>query len=688
MNPGSLRAFVQSGAGRRDTARIVGALRSATPALVFGLRFWTAVCLALYIAFWLQLDDAFWAGTSAAIVCQPNLGASLRKGWFRMVGTAIGATVIVILTGCFPQQREGFLVGLALWCAACGLFATLLRNFAGYGAALAGITAAIIASDELGAVGGASGDVFILAVTRASEICIGIVCAGVVLAGTDFGGTRQRLALQLAALSAEIVEGLVGSLALVGPEQSTTRPARRELVRRVSELDPIIDQALGESSELRLHSPTLQAAMEGLVAALAGWRTVAFHLELSRGDRARREANTVFENVAPELRSRPEQAQATNWMIDPSSERRACAATVRRLTSLPADTPSLRLLADNTAEALIGIRCALKGLVLIVEPDRTVRESRSRWLGVADWLPALVNVVRILVVVVAVELFWIATAWPNGAQTVAFAAIAVIVFSPRADQAYTITMGIMIGAIIAAALAAIVKFAILPEVETFAGFSVALGLVLVPAGALMYWRQAPIFIALTVYLVPLIGPENQMNYDTQQFYNQALAIISGIGVAAVSFRLLPPLPPELRTRRLLSFTLRDLRRLAAGPVPWTVHDWERRLHVRLSALPAQADLSQFAELLAALSLGMEIIKLRRCVNRSGHEAELDAALDALAGGDRSVVNEYLALFDKRLAAQPGTGPGARVRLRARGSILGMSEVLNQYAAYFDFGGAK
>ena len=52
------------------------ALRSATPALLFGLRLWAAVCLALYVAFWLQLDNAYWAGTSAAIVSQPSLGAS------------------------------------------------------------------------------------------------------------------------------------------------------------------------------------------------------------------------------------------------------------------------------------------------------------------------------------------------------------------------------------------------------------------------------------------------------------------------------------------------------------------------------------------------------------------------------------------------------------------------------------
>jgi uncharacterized membrane protein YccC len=692
MNPGSLRASVRSGANGRDItqilARIVDALRSVAPALLFGLRLWTAVCLALYIAFWLQLDNAFWAGTSAAIVCQPSLGASLRKAWFRMIGTTVGATVIVILTAWFPQARDSFLLGLALWCAACGLLATLLRNFAAYAAALAGITAAIIASDELGAVGGANGDAFILAVARASEICIGITCAGVVLAGTDFGAARQRLALLIATISAEIVGGLARTFLLVGPEQSKTRPARRDLVRRVGELDPVIDEALGESSDLRPHSPTLQAAVEGLVAALSGWRTVAFHLELSRGDRIRRQADIVLENIPTELRSLSEPAQAASWTADPSRGRKACAMTVRTLTGLPADTPSLRLLADRTAEALIGIRCALNGLVLLVDPVRNVLESRSAWFRVPDLLPAFVNAMRIFVTIGVAELFWIATAWPSGAQAVVFAAIAVIMFSPRADQAYTITIGLMSGACVAAVLAAIVKFAILPEVETFAGFSIVLGVVLVPIGMLVFQRQTPVFVAMTVFLLPLIAPANQMSYDTQQFYNAALAIITGIGIAAVSFRLLPPLSPDLRTRRLLALTLRDLRHLAAAPTRWTVNGWESRLYGRLSALPGQAEPQQFAQLLAALSLGTEIIRLHRLARRFGHEAELDAVLGALARGERSTVNQGLDLLDKRLAAVPATRPGAKVRLRARSSILGMSEVLNQYAAYFGFGAAR
>src|SRR6266446_5219267 len=263
-------------AGGTARWRVAGALRSVGPALLFGLRVWAAVSLALYVAFWLELDNAYWAGTSAAIVCQPSLGASLRKASFRMIGTVFGAVAIVVLTACFPQSRIGFLVGLAVWGAACGFVATILRNFASYGAALAGFTAVVIASDLLGATGGVNGEVFTLAVTRVSEICIGIICAGIVVAGTDFGRARGRLAAQFAALSAEVTAGLSGTLA--GPIGEKTRSTRRDLIRRVIALDPVIDEAIGETSDLRYRLRELLAGVGGLFAALSGWRTVANHL--------------------------------------------------------------------------------------------------------------------------------------------------------------------------------------------------------------------------------------------------------------------------------------------------------------------------------------------------------------------------------------------------------------------------
>src|SRR5260370_15686394 len=210
----------------RYGVNLTDAVTAAGEPLLFGVRLWASVCLALFVAFWLQLDNPFWAGTSAAIVCQPQLGASLRKGWFRMIGTVVGAIVIVLLTAYCPQDRIAYLTLLALWCALCAFVATVLRNFASYAAAVAGYAAAIIAADNLGATGGASSDVFLLAVTRASEICIGIVCAGIVLAGTDLGSTQRRLASSFANLTAEIAGRFARMLALVGPQLPETQTER------------------------------------------------------------------------------------------------------------------------------------------------------------------------------------------------------------------------------------------------------------------------------------------------------------------------------------------------------------------------------------------------------------------------------------------------------------------------------
>ncbi len=293
-------------------------LESAAPALLFSLRLWASVCLALYVAFWLELDTPSWAGATAALMCQPHLGASLRKGWYRLIGTVVGAVAIVVMTACFPQDRMGFFLVLALWGAGCALVANLLRNFASYSAALAGYTVAIIASDQLGAVGGLNGQAFMLAVNRASEIGIGIVCAGVVLAATDLGGARRRLASLFADLSSEIAGRFAGTLADAGAEFDQTQTIRRELVRLVIALDPVIDEALGESSELRYHSPVLQNALDGLVKALASWRTVAVVLARAPPQRARQEANAVLAEVPEMPQATPGRQEATLWLAAPA----------------------------------------------------------------------------------------------------------------------------------------------------------------------------------------------------------------------------------------------------------------------------------------------------------------------------------------------------------------------------------
>ena len=634
----------------------VGAARAAGPPLLFAVRLWVSVCFALYVAFWLQLDNAYWAGTSAAIVCQPQLGASLRKAWFRMVGTIVGAVIIVVLNACFPQDRIAFLTLLALWLAICAFAATLMRNFASYAAALAGYTAAIIAADTLGATGGPDGQVFMLAVTRASEICIGIVCAGIVLAGTDFGAAQRQLTGLFATLAAEITSRFAGMLTLAG-SCLDTRAQRRELARRVIALDPAVDLAIGESSQLRYHSPVLQRAVEGLFAALDGWRTVAAHLSRLPDSAAQQEAEAVLFCLPPALRSAPESASSARWIADPIGLRGACEQGKRRLLALPAGTPSQRLLADQTAKLLAGLVQALDGLILLVDAGRPLRGHRRFRLSVADWAPSLVNGGRAFVAIGAIELFWIVTAWPSGVSAIVFSAVTLLLLSPKGDQAYAGAMAFALGVAGAVPAAAIVKFAVLPGLETFPAFCFALGLCLVPVGFVMVQSRKPLVLAVVTAMgfnfMPLLAPTNEMSYDTAAFYNSALAIVVGCVIAPLSFRLLPPLSPSLRAGQLLALTLRDLRRLAIGPLPRRPEAWQGGLYGRLEALPEQAEPLQRAHLLAALSVGEDIMQLRAISPLLDLGPELGAALAALAQSDCAAATTWLARLDHRLASAPG-----------------------------------
>src|SRR5262249_13235259 len=225
-------------------------------------------------------------------------------------------------------------------------------------------------------------------------------------------------------------------------------------------------------------------------------------------------------------------------------------------------------------------------------------------LHVPDWWPAFVNAGRAFLAISAAELFWIVTAWPNGASAITFTAIVVILLAPRADEAYAFALRFAVGAALGAIGAAIVEFAALPNLETFIGFSIVIGLYLIPVGALLAqpW-QKPVFIAMAYNFVPVLAPANEMPYDPVQFSTAARAMVAGPIGGAMSFRLLPPLSPAFRTHRLLMLTFRDLRRIATDPAPPPREDWEGRMYSRMAALPDAAQPLQRAHPVAAFGVG-------------------------------------------------------------------------------------
>jgi len=102
-------------------------------------------------------------------------------------------------------------------------------------------------------------------------------------------------------------------------------------------------------------------------------------------------------------------------------------------------------------------------------------------------------------------------------------------------------------------------------------------------------------------------------------------------------------------------------------------------------LPDAAEPLQRSQLMAALAVGTEIVQLRRIASRLGLGSELDAALAPFGQGNSAIATARLTQLDDRLAARPEAGSEASLALRARGSILAITEALIDHASYFDAG---
>ncbi len=306
-------------------------LRAATPALLFGLRLWASVCVAFYVAFALELSEPSWAATTAALVCQPVLGASLRKSMFRMIGTVIGAIAIVVLAALFRQDRVSFLVGLALWCAASGFVATLLTQFCGL-------------------------------CRGARRLHRGDYCDRRAWAGRKHERNRLHLrhrsrardlhrhclrrrrarAHRSRTLATKARDGMRGLVERdhgwvhrlfcdrqrqPGPvsSASTRTPAARHRARS--------DDRRGDRRGVRPALSVCGAAaggVAGLMETISAWRKVAFAIEFHGDATTRQEANAVHDQL-PRARLSPD---ATGSTDEPAALRDACCSSVRSADAL------------------------------------------------------------------------------------------------------------------------------------------------------------------------------------------------------------------------------------------------------------------------------------------------------------------------------------------------------------------
>jgi uncharacterized membrane protein YccC len=167
----SLR-YLRVGTSLRDTASAL--LRDLPADAAFALRTSAAALLALYLAMALHLDTPRWAAWTVLTVSIPSLDHAFVKSAYRMIGTIVGAAAGIVIVALFAQRPLAFDLAMALWAGVCAFVGTRVRQYQTYALALTWLTTGIV---SYGSVADPTG-VFIVAVSRAAEVALGIVCAG------------------------------------------------------------------------------------------------------------------------------------------------------------------------------------------------------------------------------------------------------------------------------------------------------------------------------------------------------------------------------------------------------------------------------------------------------------------------------------------------------------------------------
>jgi uncharacterized membrane protein YccC len=210
--------------------------------------------------------------------------------------------------------------------------------------------------------------------------------------------------------------------------------------------------------------------------------------------------------------------------------------------------------------------------------------------------------------------FWIATAWPEGASAIAFAAVASTLFAALDDPTPTIR-NITLLLALCIPLVLLYQFFVLPAIGGFVLLCAVLAFVLIPAGLLMATpAYAPVGLALALGFNVELSLQTSYTADLAAIINSNGAFVLGGVAALIVTRLMRAIGTQASARRLMRAIYRDLADVAAGRAHPTREAWVSRMMDRVALLLYRQPRfeprpqHEFADALEDLRLGVNMIE--------------------------------------------------------------------------------
>ncbi|MHC1480989.1 FUSC family protein [Frateuria aurantia] len=589
-------------------------------AVTFIVKVIAAALIGLWLAMRLDLPDPSITLLTVLLVVNPQSGLVLAKSFYRAIGTVVGALATLALYALVPQERVLFLLGLSVWLGLCVAEAQRNRNFAAYAYVLAGYTACLIG---LPAVDDPT-QVFGRAVSRVSEVMLGILSAGFVSDGLFPKPLREIMLRELDAQYARMLNFC--RHALIGDSSDKELDAAfRGFVGDAVTLESRRSSAIFESPELRAHNGTLLRLNWRFMESGTGlqrlhrWMAHLYRERAAVAADSQRgtELGIVLHRVWVRYRELaevlPEQALPDDVHGLLQLMQRLAQMHARLPGEVVAQRAELRAVSDAAAldydicaelleQLLLELwryteaQVQLKGgsvPMLLIPPAQSDEATASHgFRHHHDNLMGLAAGLRTMLVVLVTAMVWIQTEWDSGITAMIYALMlsGLFAISPQPVAALKLVWR---GFLLAVPVAVLSYSILLPQMDSFA----MLGVVMAPCLGLGAWlltrpKYAAMGAGYNIMLTSSMALTGTMHYDMAHFINTMLGNLFGVSMASLGFAVLIPASSQWQQRRMLLGLRRYAVRACTAPLEGLTAAFESGSRDQLYALLAYPALTK------------------------------------------------------------------------------------------------
>ncbi|ANC41932.1 FUSC family protein [Hafnia alvei] len=540
----------------------------------YALRNAIAMCLALWVAFLLDLDEPYWAFTSAAVVSFPTVGGVISKSIGRIAGSLLGAAASVLIAGQCLNDPWLFTFYIAAWIAVCTYVSNHYQNNVAYAFALAGYTAAIIAFSTAESTD--SMQIFDIAQARVCEVITGLLCGAFMMMLLPSTSDGTNLLTSLRRMHQRLLEH---AAMLWHPETTPEMRASHEgLIGQILTMNILRIQAFWSNHRLRSRNNVLNFLLHRqlrLTSVISSIRRMLVNWP-DRPDALQ----DVLRDIIKELQ-------------DPETNKYRLAKILSRI--YPQDPSDYRL---RTFYLRLRYFCwlYLQGSRWIQHVENSTPEdsfSPPKVHSIArhtDSMESAYNALRTFVVIIIGCAFWMSTQWDEGAGALTITAITCVLYSTSASPMTSLTT--LFKAMVLLSIGCyLAKFGLMIQIDDFWVFCAFLLPVLLTMQLLKLQnpKTAALWGQVIVFMGSFLLVTNPPEYDYGSFVNDNIAKICGVLLAAVAFQILRPSSDKRKSRRIIRALRLDFMDQISRHPQQDESQFESRIYHRISQLNQSKD---------------------------------------------------------------------------------------------------